>query len=244
MLIRIRAEFVRGEEVKYISHLDLMKTFERAIRRSKIPIAYSQGFNPHPRMVFGLPMAVGVTSDSEYLDVDLEENISAQDFVELLNSQLPKGLRLTCAKKKESRTNIMATIVMAHYEVTVKTAGNVEIDMLHQAIKRLIERPEILVVREGKKGRREINIRPMIHKIDIATAVNEDMEKVFVFSSLLSAGSAANLNPELLVKAIEEEIETKIDILKIHRTQLLVKGPDGPINPLDDSVLVEDEKTV
>src|SRR5690242_15350351 len=73
-LANIRTKFRRSDEVKFISHLDLMKVFERAIRRARLPIAYSQGFNPHPGMVFGLPLSVGVTSDAEYGDFEITDD--------------------------------------------------------------------------------------------------------------------------------------------------------------------------
>ena len=72
-MIRLRVKFTRGEEVKYISHLDMLKVFERALRRANIPIAYNKGFNPRPQIVFGLPLSVGVTSESEYADLEIYE---------------------------------------------------------------------------------------------------------------------------------------------------------------------------
>ena len=106
----VRVKFFRGEEVKFISHLDLMKMYERALRRSGVPIAYSQGFNPHPQMVFGLPLSVGVTSESEYADFELEGNMDPGEFMQRLNGSLPEGIRIVDAAVKKAGSNIMAVL--------------------------------------------------------------------------------------------------------------------------------------
>ena len=110
----LRIKFIRGEEVKFISHLDLMKVFERASRRANIPIAYSQGFNPHAHLIFGLPLSVGVTSQAEYADIELTEILEPESFVTRLNKELPKGLIIIEAKARQSKVNIMASIGAAN----------------------------------------------------------------------------------------------------------------------------------
>ena len=112
---KIRFKFIRGEQVKYISHLDLMRTFERAIRRANIPVRYSQGFNPHPSIVFGLPLSVGVTSEAEYADVEIDGELAPPVFLQQLNSQLPEGLKVTDAKESGAKSNIMASVAFASY---------------------------------------------------------------------------------------------------------------------------------
>jgi radical SAM-linked protein len=124
----IRVRFVRGNEVKFISHLDLMKVFERALRRSRLPIAYSQGFNPHPQMVFGLPLSVGVTSSCEYADFELSYELAAEDFTARLNMQLPKGLHITRAGQIGTKNNIMKSVAAAAYNVLTDAGNDISID--------------------------------------------------------------------------------------------------------------------
>lgn len=164
VLINIRARFIRGEEVKYISHLDMMKMFERALRRSHIPIYYSQGFNPHPQIVFGLPLSVGVTSDAEYVDFEISEDMEPSTFVENLNKQLPKGLRLDEAKVRISKSNIMASISKASYEVLATIEQNPGLEEVRENILRFLENKEIFIKKESKGKVRDVDIRPMIHK--------------------------------------------------------------------------------
>lgn len=164
VLIIIRAKFARKEELKYISHLDMMKMFERALRRSRLPIYYSQGFNPHPQIVFGLPLSVGVTSDAEYVDFELSEDVEADKFVEVLNNNMPEGIDILEAKLRTSKSNIMASISKASYEVLIGTYKNTDEDELNTNILRFLDKSEIVIQKQSKRKVRDVNIKPMIHK--------------------------------------------------------------------------------
>lgn len=232
--INIRSKFLRGEEVKYISHLDLMKTFERALRRTNIPISYSQGFNPHPNIIFGLPLSVGVTSDAEYVDFELASEIDPQDFSYRLNSQLPEGLRILDTKIKESKNNIMASIDRATYDILVFVDKNIESYILQEKIDSFLQMPCILVQKTSKKGIQDIDIKAMIYKICVKTQHGENL---FCLDTNISAGSKANLKPELLLKAINQNFEFAIKIQKIHRTGLFICKDNNILTPLQKEVL-------
>ncbi|HHX17766.1 MAG TPA: DUF2344 domain-containing protein [Clostridium sp.] len=237
----IRTKFIRGEEVKFISHLDLMKVFERALRRSGIPILYSKGFNPHPQLVFGLPLSVGVTSESEYLDLELEEPINVHEFMDKLNNCLPKGIRLIDAKEKKTKENIMASVVAASYEILV-TLAKFNLNEAKDLMDRFMKLEEIVVKKQTKRKIKDVDIRPMIYSVDIKTIdtkafickTNKQSENnIFCFSALLSAGSSANLKPVLLIEALNNIFDTDFDIIKIHRTGLFIGSRDKLLNPLD-----------
>jgi radical SAM-linked protein len=91
---RLRLRFSRGEELKYISHLDLMRLWQRAINRAGIALAYSEGFNPHPRMSLAAPLALGVTSEAELMDIVLAKFISPHTFTTAVGRQLPRGIEI------------------------------------------------------------------------------------------------------------------------------------------------------
>ena len=242
----IRIRFIRGDEVKFISHLDLMKTFESAIRRSGLPIAYSQGFNPHPQMVFGLPLPVGVTSEAEYADFELAEEICPDEFLERLNKQMPSGLKIDDAGIKTSRENIMATIAYASYDVLAES--KMGITLIIEKTDALMSKPEILVKKQGKKDVRTIDIKQMIISLNIKDRGHES----FCISMLLRAGSVANLRPELLISGINELTGSDIKVLKVNRKGLFVNKGQGThpektgmslfdevaTNPLDNDVLM------
>ena len=274
----IRARFIRGEEVKYISHLDLMKVFERALRRSKLPIAYSQGFNPHPQMVFGLPLSVGVTSEAEYGEFEFSVSISPEEFMERLNNALPAGLRVLDAKEKKAKDNIMASIVRASYEVLVSSNKKLGINDLNQLVSELMQMPSVIVTKEGKKGLKDVDIKPLIYRLeaqmieigkvcgDSAAAqtsveslklssnswinnyvcnlvrihsgsLSYSLENLLCLSMTISAGSASNLKPELVVSALNKASDIEIKIVKTHRTGLFVNKKGEVNDPLDESVL-------
>lgn len=92
---RLRLTFSRGEELKYISHLDLMRLWQRALRRADIPLVYSQGFSPHPRLSLAAPLAVGVTSSGELIDIFLERRVSPHFFIKTVKEQLPRGVDIS-----------------------------------------------------------------------------------------------------------------------------------------------------
>lgn len=238
----IRIWFTRGDEVKYISHLDLMKTFERALRRSNIPVAYTQGFNPHHKIVFGLPLSVGVTSEAEYADIELERPINPSEFVGSLNEQLPKGLRVLKAKKKKTKDNIMATVVLASYKILAFAGSEIDMDEITKQVTKFMSNEVLMVKRQSKRGIREVDIRPLIHKLDVIPAdslalENYEKECLYCFTALLSAGSRANLKPELLIKAFGDMTGISIKVKRIHRTGLFVDKGGRPAGPLDDDIL-------
>ena len=125
----IRLEFSRGDKMKYLSHLDMVRTFYRAIRRSEVPICYTSGFNPHAQMVFGLPMQVGVTGDAEYIDIKVEDSERNYDavmgeLISSLNSALPDGIHINAARERKAKDNIMSIITHATYELSVGDKKN------------------------------------------------------------------------------------------------------------------------
>lgn len=264
MLNNLRIRFIRGEEVKYISHLDLMKVFERATRRAGISVAYSQGYNPHAHLVFGLPLSVGVTSQSEYADVELTESLAPEKFIEKLNKALPRGLLVTEARVKATKENIMASISGARYEILVATEEKQEADAFLSKLQGFIAQNEIKVIKESKKGAKEINIRPMILSLELrdlnqGSDQNEivryltryielqrepgllppsyNTENIFCISALLSAGSVANLKPELLSSALNEFMIGQIKLVKVHRSGLYVEDHGVFKDPLDPCAL-------
>lgn len=239
----IRVKFIRGDEVKFISHLDLMKVFERALRRAGIPVLYSKGFNPHPQLVFGLPLSVGVTSESEYLDLKIEGSININEFMDKLNNCLPKGVTLIDAKERKTNTNIMASIVAASYQIIVTSSKFKNLDEIKDIINKFVDLKEIVVKKQTKRRIKDVDIRPMIYNIDTKICTpktNGQIDKkaysennLLCFSLLLSAGSAANLKPVLLIEALNEIFDSDFDIIKIHRTGLFIGKKDKLVNPLD-----------
>lgn len=234
----IRIEFMRGEEVKFISHLDIMRTFERAIRRAGIPIEYSQGFNPKPSIIFGLPLSVGVTSLTEYADIGLIEELSPSQLKDKLNRELPKSLKIFKAEVRQDKKNIMSLIYMASYEIFVDATEDLNDIGIEIIIKKFMKKDTIAALKYGKKGTREIDIRPMIYDLSTKTIdafnidmpLNKDEDKdedknntcIYKITALLRAGGEANLKPELLIEALNKHMNLNLKLARIHRTGLFI----------------------
>lgn len=243
----MRIRFIRGEAVKFISHLDLMKVFERAIRRSGLPISYSKGFNPHPHIIFGLPLAVGMTSECEHADLELDEEIKPEELVHMLNASLPEGIRVTGAAVNHSRKNIMATICRADYILEVYTEEAIPWEKAAGALKAILGSESVIVDREtrGKDGRtavRETEIRPLIIDADIERIMTpppgyEGFGSAFLIKTALKAGSVANLNPGLLVKALENQWGAVAAAVRMHRKAVYTDNGKGMADPMDTASL-------
>jgi len=119
---RLRLTFGRGEEPKYISHLDLMRLWQRALRRAEIPLVYSQGFSPHPRLSLAAPLAVGVTSSGELMDVFLERRVSPHFFLKSVGKQLPGGIDITeIVEIGLGLPSLQSQVRSAEYSVVIET---------------------------------------------------------------------------------------------------------------------------
>ena len=119
---RLRITFSRGDEVKYLSHLDLMRLWERALRRAGIPLAYSQGFSPHPRISIAAPLPIGVTSDGELMDILLQKKVSPYFFIKMVGEQLPHGISIAgVAQVALPLPSLQSQVRQAEYLVELAT---------------------------------------------------------------------------------------------------------------------------
>jgi len=179
--------YERDQRVKYVSHLDFVRMFGRALRRAHLPIAFSEGFNPHPLLTFALPLSVGYTSECEILEIVLTESVPSEEIVERLNNVLPDGVRVISAHVGKSN---MKKLDIALYEVYPQKTPAGILDFLLMN--------EILIEKKTKSGIKETDIRPDIKDIKVS------LEKI---EMILSAGSRANLKPEVVIAAMNKYIE-------------------------------------
>lgn len=223
----LRFRFSRGPELKYLSHLDVLRVFERALRRSQLPVGYTRGFNPRMRLVFGLPMSTGLTSDAEYADIVLEREISCEDFVSILNENMPVGIKIHEAAELIGQENIMNLIKAALYSITFETdRRESEIACM---ISDLLSQNELMAMKKTKKGFRPENIRPLIYRLGLANKGNNTFE----LSALVSAGAEKNLRADLLMEALSRKYEFRPNILSIHRKALYTEDAGGWKDPIE-----------
>lgn len=217
--MNVRLKFTKGNEVKYISHLDLMRVFQRAIRRTGVPIAYSAGFNPHQEISFGAPLSLGVTSNSEYVDLKLSEEMAVQEIKERLNSSLPEGIKiLDGIVLGENHKSAMSLVTHARYRIRFYLE-NISPEELEKSLAAFLAQDSIKVMKEQpKKGfeLKEIDIRPMIMEMKL----NESEAGFHTFEGLLLSGSKGNLKPELLMKAFGSFAAYNIEGIRINREEV------------------------
>jgi len=191
-----RLEFSKLGRAKYISHLDLNRTFSHALVRAKIPVWYTMGFNPHTKMTFATPLSVGSESVCEYMDIKIVKDMPADDIKAALSSAFAPGLNIVDVYFPETKFN---DIAWSEYEMTLHTArASVS---LAEDISRLFARDAIKVVKHTKSGEKEVDIKPHILRFD---AVYED--GAVVIRTALCCDKQNFLNPEYLMKVIKAEL--------------------------------------
>ncbi len=196
----VRIAFRKVGNLQYISHLDLQRTIARVLVRAGIPMWYTQGFNPHAKVVFGLPLSVGTESECEFIDLRIDRDISCAEVKERLNRELTHEMYITDAYEPTSK---FQEIGWAKYEMefTLPTANAA----LAEALNELYSRPELPMVKKTKSGDKEINMAPLIRKIR-ATYDPTRPEALHV-SAILAAGTSEHLNPEMLIKLARNELK-------------------------------------
>lgn len=199
--MRYLIKFSKEGNIKFISHLDLMRTIQKIIKRAALPIEYSRGFNPHMTISIAQPLSVGVYSSGEYMDVVLKEEIDENEIKERLNTNLPSGVKILEVRKVKTLSDkkvpqSMAAIEAAKYEIAIKYN---DASVLTEELKKLPKLNEWNVIKKGKNGEKEVNIKPLIKEFKYKLEDN-----ILKLQVLLSAGSKENLSPDLFGKFIKE----------------------------------------
>ena len=178
--------------MKFIGHLDIMRYFQKAIRRAEIPIAFTSGYSPHMIMSFANPLGVGLTSDGEYFDIELTESIASKEAVRRLNEQMVDGMEIVSFVQipDDKKSKGMSIVAGADYLSSVKN-GSLPED-LAEKLEAFYAQNEICVVKKTKKSEKEVDIRPMIYKLECRNG------KIYM---RVAAGSVQNLKPELVTEA-------------------------------------------
>ncbi|RKD33212.1 TIGR03936 family radical SAM-associated protein [Thermohalobacter berrensis] len=230
----IRVKFTKEEDLKYISHLDLMRLFQRAFRRANIPIKYSQGFNPHPKFSLATALPLGVTSDGEYMDIELEKEINTKTFIDDLNSVLPKGIRILKASYVDGKKSLMSLIRWSTYIVEFNIKEDLANDIVENSINSILNKDKILITKTKRKRNkvieRKIDIRKYIK--DIMLLIKEG--KKIIIKTTLKTGSQGNLKPNVILDLLQEYGNLKIDCdnIKIHRLELFIEHNEKVVTPI------------
>ncbi|WP_373482219.1 TIGR03936 family radical SAM-associated protein [Acetobacterium sp.] len=223
-MVKIQYQFKRSTPLRFLSHLDQQRLFQRAFRRANMPVEYSQGFNPHPRMSFALAMSVGLTSDGEYGEVIVSEDIDVETFISRMNKVLPNGLEIVSAKIcGEGVGSLSAALSKSVYMIRINVVPETDLAALSEAIESYLALPQILIQKRNKKGKYvEKDIRPFIESI--AVFADPETNKVNVKMTLIYIEQQC-VKPEQILESINNQNSVVFMIdptIEIHREKLLI----------------------
>jgi radical SAM-linked protein len=213
-MYRLRVRFKRGSEVKYISHLDLIRLWQRAIHRARLPLAYSEGFSPHPRISLAAPLAIGVTSEAELMDICLVRLVSPHFFTSALSQQLPPGIEILQAHPiAPNQPSLQAQVRFAEYRVTLATEkGKAEAEA---AISGLLSAEHLPWQHYRDTGPRNYDLRTLISDLWLT----EWHEPYGTIGMRLRCDSGGSGRPEQVSLALGFSQRPR----SIHRTKLILQ---------------------
>ena len=193
--IVLRVKFYKKGNLQYISHLDLVRTMMKIIVRAKLPLWYTEGFNPKPKITFAAPLSIGTESLCEFMDIRLSERISCSEAKERLNANMTSDMQATEVYYPEEK---LTTLRWLAYEITLdipNVSGEIA-DNINAAF----SSDELPVLKKTKSGEAVVNIKPLI-KSAFARAAGDKI----LISCILSADPSAFLNPEYVIKVLKDK---------------------------------------
>lgn len=232
--MKIRIKFRKYGALKFVGHLDMMRYFQKALKRAEIDMKYSEGFNPHMIMSFAAPLGVGITSDGEYFDIEVLSTKSTEESLQALNEAMVEGVEVTSyVALPDDAKKSMSLVAAADYEIffkegydspkTAEEFGTICHDFY-------LKQDAIRIIKKTKKSEKEIDIKPLIYELAI-----EKKEGKPSFYLKVSSGSVDNLKPELVLAEIFAfaGLEYNPAAMQIHKLETYTKNEQDEFVPLD-----------
>ena len=205
--MKIRIKFRKTGIMKFIGHLDVMRYFQKAIRRADVEICYSGGFSPHQIMSFAAPLGVGITSNGEYVDIEVHSTGTTAEMLERLNAVMAEGFEIAEYKLlPDTAANAMSSVAAADYTLTFRPGYEPEEESAEEWFKKLtafFDQPQVIVLKKTKKGEKEMDLKPLIYDLGVIAGNDAAQSQLFM---KISTGSASNIKPELLLDAYYEAL--------------------------------------
>ncbi len=212
----VRVKFRKVGNLQYISHLDLQRTINRVLVRAGIPMWYTQGFNPHAKMTFGLPLSVGAESLCEYLDLRIDRDMSCEEIKERLNAALTDELYALDVYAVPEKS-VFADIIWARYDMRIDAPEAT--DALAGEVRAYLTTSPLLMDKKSKSGIRQVDITTLIRSLDVRT-----IDGQLALDAVLCVSGSDYLNPEYLIRALrerfgllpEDDVTQEYSILRTH----------------------------
>lgn len=215
MLARYRLQYGRDKDLIYVSHLDLMRFWERAFRRARIPLAYTEGFTPHPRISLAAPLAMGISSEAELLDAFLQSFIPPASLSESMKKQMPSGINLGRIWRLPAEApSLQSQTLFAEYLVNLDT--NKSEAEIKEAIKSFLSKEDVPWQHSRDTGPRHYNLRLLVKELWFISWIGGQCS----LGMKLKADATGSGRPEQVALALGfEKYPTSM-----HRTRLILKG--------------------
>lgn len=224
--MKVRIKFSKHGPMKFIGHLDIMRYFQKAMRRADVAICYSGGFSPHQIMSFAAPLGVGITSNGEYLDIETEDTEDLSTMKDRLNQVMVEGVEIKSVRRlPDSAANAMSIVAAADYTMVFRqgyepedTAGWMK------GVEEFYRQDHILITKKTKKGQKELDLKPLVYEI------RAEGERLFL---TISTGSSENIKPELVLDAYYQHLgqERPQFAFQVQREEVYAKAPEGASRP-------------
>ena len=214
--------------MKFIGHLDIMRYFQKSIRRANIPIAFSGGFSPHMIMSFAAPLGVGVTSSGEYFDMELtDDSLSSKEMEDRLNATMAEGMKVISVRQipDGKASACMSLVAAADYTVTFREGKEPSVEWKNGQLEAFFAQDSIEILRKTKRSEKITDIKPWIYKLELRD------DKVWM---QLSQGSVHNLKPELVMEAFAKFLGIELEpfALMIHREEVYADRGEEEVRQL------------
>ncbi|WP_287823531.1 TIGR03936 family radical SAM-associated protein [Clostridium sp.] len=204
MKVRYLIKFIKGSNVKFVSHLDIMRTIQRTFKRASLAVDYSKGFNPHMKLSIAQPLSVGMYSLGDYLDIEFKEEVDTSEIERRFNESSNENIKLLKVveikepydKDGKKIPQAMAAIDGASYTMNIKYLNT---DSLNSELDNMLEIKEWNVLKKTKSGEKEVNIKPMVKDLKFIVENNS-----LNIEAELDCGSRSNLSADLLAKYIKQ----------------------------------------
>lgn len=221
--MRMLAVFCKGERLRHIGHLDLMRAMQRALRRSELPVSYSKGFNPHILLTFASALSTGAWGKREIMDVTLEQEISAETFQKAMNAALPEDLRVLSARAIDDRhPALMAMVCAAEYTLTITNDDTAA--SLAACKEGFLGQETIITPRKTKSGVKDCDVKPLI--LELAIAGNQIRARLYLTES-------TSCKPDMLLNAWCAYAGCPVPRVLICRESLWGQDAAGQLRPLE-----------
>ncbi|MDD7184007.1 TIGR03936 family radical SAM-associated protein [Peptostreptococcus porci] len=209
----MRIKFTKLGDMKYISHLDVQRLFQRVFRRAEVRLSYSQGFNPHPKMSYGNALALGVESYGEYVDIEIEDDLSPELLAEKINDQLPEGMVFVkCVEIQTGVKSLAGNIEYGNYDFVIENVDHFTRSEISDKIDKILSLDTLNITKKNKKGKLvEMDIIPMIKSLEVKSVEDDKI----TINSIISTGSIKNLNTNVFLPKLIELLDVSIDPLEV-----------------------------